>query len=132
MDGSHYGLITYGLQEGLNEEVNVSLRRQYAVQFYSGGNTMPTAIATIRLEVRISNELHETLERAVETQGRTMTDFIASAIQDAAQRAIEQSAVIRLSLADQEFFASALLSPPKPTPVLKRAFARRKKLLHVE
>jgi uncharacterized protein (DUF1778 family) len=37
-----------------------------------------------------------------------------SAVQDAAQRAIEQAEVIRLSLADQECFAQALLSPSKP------------------
>jgi uncharacterized protein (DUF1778 family) len=43
--------------------------------------------------------------------------------------AIEQADVMRLSLADQACFAQALLSPPKPTPALKRAFARRRKLL---
>ena len=36
---------------------------------------------------------------------------------------------IRLSLADQECFAQALLSPPQPAPALERAFARRRKLL---
>ena len=93
---------------------------------------MTTAISTARLEARISTELHATLKRAAEIQGRTMTDFVVSAVQDAAQRAIEQSGVIRLSLADQECFASAMLSPPKPTAALKRAFARRKKLLLAE
>lgn len=93
---------------------------------------MPTAISTARLEARISTELHATLKRAAEIQGRTMTDFVVSAVQDAAQRAIEQSGVIRLSLTDQECFASALLSPPKPSSALKRAFARRKKLLIAE
>ncbi len=58
-----------------------------------------------------------------------MTDFVVSAVQDAAQRAIEQAEVIRLSLADQECFAQALLSPPQPAPALERAFARRRKLL---
>lgn len=61
-----------------------------------------------------------------------MTDSVVSVVQDAAQRVIEQSGVIRLSLADQECFVSALLSPPKPSPALKRAFARHKKLLVVE
>lgn len=41
------------------------------------------------------------LKRAAELQGRTMTDFVVSAVQDAAQRAIEQAEVIRLSLADR-------------------------------
>jgi uncharacterized protein (DUF1778 family) len=90
---------------------------------------MATAIATARLEARISVELHASLKRAAEIEGRTVTDFVISAVQDAAQRAIEQSSVIRLSLADQECFAAALLSPPKPAAALKRAFARRKKLL---
>jgi uncharacterized protein (DUF1778 family) len=85
---------------------------------------MTTAMSTARLEARISTELHATLKRAAEIQGRTMTDFVISAVQEAAQRAIEQSGVIKLSLSDQERFASALLSPPNATPALKRAFAR--------
>ena len=93
---------------------------------------MTTAISTARLEARISTELHVMLKRAAEIEGRTMTDFVVAAVQDAAQRAIEQSGVIRLTLADQECFATALLSPPKPTAALKRAFARRKKLLGAE
>ena len=72
------------------------------------------------------------LKRAAELQGRTMTDFVVAAVQDAAQRAVQQADVIRLSLADQECFAQALLSPPQPAPALKRAFARRSKLLRAE
>ena len=34
--------------------------------------------------------------------------------------------------ADQACFAQALLSPPPPSPALKRAFARRNKLLRGE
>jgi uncharacterized protein (DUF1778 family) len=96
------------------------------------GIIMPTASSTARLEARISIDLHSMLKRAAELQGRTMTDFVVSAVQDAAQRAIEQAEVIRLSLADQECFAQALLSPPQPTPALQRALARRSKLLRTE
>jgi uncharacterized protein (DUF1778 family) len=85
-----------------------------------------------RLEARISTDLHSMLKRAAELQGRTMTDFVIAAVQDAAQRAIEQAEVIRLSMADQECFAQALLSPPQPSPALERAFARRSKLLRAE
>ena len=66
---------------------------------------MPTAITTARLEVRISTDLHMMLKRAAELQGRTMTDVVVAAVQDAAQRAIEQAEIFRLSLADQECFA---------------------------
>ncbi len=93
---------------------------------------MSTATATARLEARISTELQSTLKRAAEIQGLTVTDFVISAVRDAAQQAIEQSSIIRLSVTDQECFAQTLLSPPKPNPALKRAFARRKKLLSAE
>jgi uncharacterized protein (DUF1778 family) len=93
---------------------------------------MPATAATARLEARISTDLHAMLKRAAELQGRTMTDFVIAAVQDAAQQAIEQAEVIRLSLSDQECFAKALLTPPQPTPALARAFSRRSKLLRSE
>jgi hypothetical protein len=43
--------------------------------------------------------------------------------------AIEQAEVMYLSPADQNCFAQALLAPPEAAPALKRAFARRRKLL---
>jgi len=89
--------------------------------------TMPPA--TARLEARISAELHATLKRAAELQDRTVTDFVIAAVQDAAQRAIEKAGVVALSLADQQRFAQALSAPPPPNAALKRAFARRRKLV---
>lgn len=72
------------------------------------------------------------LKRAAEFQERAMTDSAVSAMQDATQRATEQAEVVRLSLANQEVFARALLSPPAPNPALKRAFERGRKLLREE
>jgi len=93
---------------------------------------MPSATSTARLEARISAELHAMLKRAAEIQGRTMTDFVVAAVQEAAQRAIEQAEVIRLSQADSQRFAEALLAPPPPTPALERAFQRRRRLMAAE
>ncbi|WP_418648187.1 DUF1778 domain-containing protein [Thauera butanivorans] len=93
---------------------------------------MPPAVSTARLEARISTDLHAMLKRAAELQGRTMTDFVVSAVQEAAQRAIEQAEVIRLSLADQKRFAEALLSPPPPSDALLRAKARHAELFGAE
>lgn len=93
---------------------------------------MSQTMATARLEARISTELHAMLKRAAELQGRTITDFVIASVQAAAQRTIEQSEIIRLSLADQQCFAEALLIPPPPAPALERAFARRNKLLRVQ
>lgn len=90
--------------------------------------------STARLEARISSDLHELLKRAAELQGRSVTDFVVAAVQEAAQRAIEQAEVMRLSRADQECFAEALLAhaPAQPAPALERAFNRRSKLLRSE
>lgn len=85
--------------------------------------------ATARLEARITPDLHALVKRAAEVQGRSLTDFVVSAVQEAARRAIEEAEIIRLSMADQTCFASALLSPPPPSPALKRAFERRSQLL---
>ena len=93
---------------------------------------MPTPTSTARLEARISTNLRSMLKRAAELQGLAMTDFVVAAVQDAAQRAIEQAEIVRLSMADQEHFAQALLTPPAPTPALERAFANRRKLLRQE
>lgn len=93
---------------------------------------MSATISTARLEARISTDLHAMLKRAADIQGRTVTDFVVTAVQQAAHQAIEQSEVIRLTMADQVSFANALLAPPKPAPALKRAFARRRKLISSE
>lgn len=90
---------------------------------------MSTPVATARLEARISTELHSLLKRAAEIQGRSVTDFVVSAVQAAARSAIADGAVLQMALADQEFFAQALIKPPQANAALKRAFARRSKLL---
>lgn len=89
-------------------------------------------MTTARLEARISTELHAMLKRAAEIQGRTVTDFVVAAVHDAAQRSISQAEIIRLSLADQQCFAQALLAPLQPAPALERAFVRRRKLVAPE
>lgn len=93
---------------------------------------MTSQTHTARLEARISRDLHQMLKRAAELQGRTMTDFVVTAVQDAARRAIEDAAVIRLSLADQQSLANALLSPPEQNQAMRKAFARRAELLRTE
>ncbi len=94
-------------------------------------SAVPTA-STARLEARISTDLHALLKRAAQIQGRTLTDFVVGAVQEAAQKAIEQAEIVRLTVADQEAFAKALITPPKPNAAFKRAFSRRRKLLGAE
>lgn len=88
-----------------------------------------TSNKTARLEARITPDLHALLRRAAEIEGRSVTDFVVSAVQEAAERRIEQAQVIRLSLEDQKAFVDAILHPPEPTSTLKRAFERRRELI---
>lgn len=46
---------------------------------------------------------------------------MVAAAQDAAQRAIEDAQILRLSIEDQRAFASAILDPPTPNAALIRA-----------
>ncbi|WP_295582847.1 DUF1778 domain-containing protein [uncultured Lamprocystis sp.] len=76
---------------------------------------------TARLEARIAPEALLLVKRAAEIQGRSVSDFVVAAAQEAAHRAIEETSIIRLSADDQRRFVDALLSPPTPTPALLRA-----------
>jgi uncharacterized protein (DUF1778 family) len=90
---------------------------------------MPASTSTTQLNAPISADLYAMFKRAAEIRGITLTDFVVAAVQEAAQRTIAEAKVIRLSLADSERFAEALLSPPPPSPALERAFTRRRELL---
>jgi uncharacterized protein (DUF1778 family) len=76
---------------------------------------------TARLEARIAPEALAVVKRAAELQGRSVSDFVVAAAQDAAHRTIAESHLIRLSVEDQRRFAELLLEPPAPPPALKRA-----------
>lgn len=90
---------------------------------------MSTTLSPKRLEARISPDLHAMLKQAAALEGRTVTDFVIDAVQTAARGAIERTQVLRLSMADQEAFANALISPPAPNDALKRAFEKRQAIL---
>jgi len=89
----------------------------------------PVVASTARLEARLPSDVHATLKRAAELQGRSLTDFVVAAAHDAAKRAIEEAEVLRLSAEDQERVAKALLNPPPSTTAMRRAFRQRRKLL---
>jgi len=84
----------------------------------------PSRIA--RLDARITPEALAMVRRAAQIQGRSVSDFVVAAAQDAAQKTVTEIEVIRLSRAAQEQFVALLLNPPEPTPALKRAFKRHR------
>jgi uncharacterized protein (DUF1778 family) len=84
---------------------------------------------TARLEARLPVDVHAMLKRAAQIQGRTLTDFVVTAAQEAARRTIEDAEIIRLSAEGQQRFAEALLNPPEPNAALKRAFEHHRRLV---
>ena len=84
---------------------------------------------TSRLEARVSPDALAMVKRAAEIQGRTVSDFVVAAAQEAAQRTIESAQIIRLTLEGQQQFAEAILNPPSPGARLKQTAARFHQLI---
>lgn len=82
---------------------------------------MANAPRTARVETRIAPDVLALVRRAAELQGRSVSDFLVAAAQEAAYRAIEEVQIIRLAVDDQERFVDLLLNPPTPSPALRRA-----------
>jgi len=86
---------------------------------------MPTErTRTARIEARLAPEALVVIRRAAELQGRSLSDFVVTAAQEAARRAIEDAQIIRLSVEDQLRFADALSNPAPLTPAMERAIER--------
>ena len=88
-----------------------------------------TPARAARIEARIAPDVLAAVKRAAEIQGRSVSDFMVAAAREAAERTIEETQIIRLSLADQERLAEALINPPAPNEALKRAFAAHRELV---
>jgi uncharacterized protein (DUF1778 family) len=84
---------------------------------------------TARLEARIAPDALAVVKRAAEIQGRSVSDFVVAAAQEAANRTIEETEIIRLSVQDQRLLAEALLNPPEPTPALVSAAKKYRRLV---
>ena len=76
---------------------------------------------TARIEARIAPDALAVVKRAAEIQGRSISEFVVAAAQEAAHRTIEETHLIRLSAEEQSRFVDLLLNPPEPSPALSRA-----------
>jgi uncharacterized protein (DUF1778 family) len=82
-----------------------------------------------RIEARIAPDALAVVRRAAELQGRSVSDFVVAAAQEAAVRAIEEVQIIRLAVEDQRAFAAAIVDPPPPEAGLLRAAAAYRTLI---
>ena len=79
---------------------------------------------TARIEARIAPDALAIVKRAAEIQGRSVSDFVVAAAQEAAHRTIEETQIIRLSVEDQRTFAEVIVDPPPLAPAMERAVER--------
>ena len=77
-----------------------------------------------RLGTRVTAEQKTLIEHAAALQGRTVTDFVLTSVQDAARRTIEEHQQLELSVRDSQAFFDALLNP-KPVNDRLRDTVRR-------
>ena len=82
-----------------------------------------------RIEARIAPDALAVVKHAAQMQGRSVSDFVIAAAQEAARRTIEEAHIIRLSIEDQQRFVDLLLNTPPLSPALKRARKAHSRLI---
>ncbi|MBI2761725.1 MAG: DUF1778 domain-containing protein [Chloroflexi bacterium] len=78
-----------------------------------------------RLEARITPEQKALLQQAAGLQGRSVTDFVISSAQAAAEETIRAHQIV-LTAKDSALFVEALLNPPEPNEHLINALRRHR------
>lgn len=84
---------------------------------------VPRAPKSERLEARVTLQQKLLLQRAAELRGLSLTDFLVTSAQTAAEATIREHNVITLTAQDSIAFAEALLNPREPNEALRAAFA---------
>lgn len=82
-----------------------------------------------RIEARTTPDVVSVVGRAAEMQGRSLSDFIMTAAEEAAKRTIEETQIARLSADDQRRFVEAILNPPPIAPAMRRAWDHHRRLV---
>lgn len=82
-----------------------------------------------RLEARVTPAQKALIERAAALSGRTVTDFVVSSVQAAAEETIRTHEIVALTARESAAFVEALLNPPAPGENLRAAAQRYKEFM---
>lgn len=77
-----------------------------------------------RIEVRVPASVKAEFVRAVELEGRSISDVLIEYMRRATDEILARHQRITLANEDWEVFTDALENPPQPGPALTRAAAR--------
>ena len=87
------------------------------------------ATKLFRFDARLKDEQKLLIQRAAEIEGRSMTDFVLHSAEQAAERTIDERAMLVLNARESEAFVDAILNPAEPGVVLRRAARYYKKTM---
>lgn len=82
-----------------------------------------------RLEARVSKVIKDKLKRAAALEGRSLTEFVVSAVLEKADHVIENHEFIVLGTRDRKVLFEALRNPPEPNDALRKAFKLNEELI---
>ncbi|MCB1020728.1 MAG: DUF1778 domain-containing protein [Bryobacterales bacterium] len=90
------------------------------------------AIKEYRFDARLTEEQKTLIQRAADLEGRTMTDFVLHSAEVAAQRTLEERAMLVLTARESEAFVEVLMDPAPPSRGLVKAAKRYKRVMGLE
>jgi uncharacterized protein (DUF1778 family) len=85
-----------------------------------------------RLETRISPDQKTLFQRAADLAGRSLTDFVVSSVQEAAEREVRAHQVLELTARETEAFFEAIQNPPPPGERLRAAARQHQQQVSVD
>ncbi len=85
------------------------------------------ALRNERLDARVTREEKEAIETAANLRGISYSDFVRTALREAALNTIRDYEQLSLSQESRKVFVDALLNPPKPNEKAMAAAKRFKR-----
>jgi uncharacterized protein (DUF1778 family) len=79
------------------------------------------ATKAYRFDARLNEDQKILIQRAADLEGRTMTEFVLHSAEAAAQRTIQERAILILTARETETFVRSILNPRNPGHVLRAA-----------
>lgn len=75
-----------------------------------------------RIQVRVTAETKDFIERAVAASGSDLTTFVVSAARERAQRVLDEHETMRINAENRSRFYDILTNSPEPSAALKSIF----------
>lgn len=82
-----------------------------------------------RLEARVDPELKARWQQAADLEGRTLTDFIISSLEESSERVIQRYQRMKLDRQDSVDFVEAITNPPEPSTRLIEAARKYQEIM---